>query len=299
MADAASKEVKQEVIRSLDESLGGRFSSQAGQALNHLDPANPKSAEEAAQALFKSVTKNGTDAELFKEETVEAVRKAIGIAFEKEGSAEAKAEAEKVLEAWAKTQRELVRKARPRVVNSAQARDEASRTFKHGEETGRPVTIETPKGDREVWVKGEAQSTDEAENHLEMVRQLAGEAMEHPDAAAVFIDRPLTEALAWIKGRKDVSQAQIDALDDAISKLNAIKVPKNDKAALLKTPVKEPDVVLIRRTGEGKYEIDITEVVSVDSQTDKELRARIKEANKLLPPDMVGTPDAVIPTPKK
>lgn len=182
-----------------------------------------------------------------------------------------------------------------RVANTKEARDAVKEqdSFKHASDSGREVGL---PGDRKVYLEGKSQTTDKARNHVRKMRQIAAVELEAPGTVAVFMNRPLVEVLKWIRRQKDVPKRLREAIGDAIDKLNAIKVPETSKESILKDyPVKQPDVVRVGRLGKGNYKIDITEVVSPDSQTREGLLDRIGKAVELLPEELVGKVDAVLP----
>jgi hypothetical protein len=122
--------------------------------------------------------------------------------------------------------------------------------------------------------------------------------MGRPGTVALFINRPVTAVLMWIKTQPGLSEAQIEALDSAIAMLKAIDVPNNNKALLGETPTKQPDVVRVRTADSGSkwpYQIDITEVVSPPGQTVELLGGRIDTFFNLIPPGLAGRGQAVPP----
>jgi hypothetical protein len=166
--------------------------------------------------------------------------------------------------------------------SSARARAEVLKPYDHSSDSARPYT--SRKTGNTVHVEGQPQKGTSA-GHKERMVQVAAHALDDEQTVAVFIDRPLEEALLWLERQPGVTAAQSQALQRA---RNALGVPIPPDAAKGAFPVKEPDVVRIWKDSTGAYKIDITEVYSPPGQTRNELAARISKAFKLLPNDMRG-----------
>jgi hypothetical protein len=198
--------------------------------------------------------------------------------------------------------------------NSAAARAQIERTFEHSSKSGRQVLVK--KTGNEVYVEGQVQKGTSAGHKGRMV-QVAAHALEEEDTVAVFVDRPLSEALEWIQRQKqklletlERGSSRAVAIENEIAEIQTtitkLKVSNPTDLSLGQLelakfggpyPVKEPDVVRIWTVGKGKnlqYRIDITEVVS-QGQTGPGLTARIGKTYELLPANMVGEPKALPP----
>ncbi|OWK44018.1 hypothetical protein [Fimbriiglobus ruber] len=184
---------------------------------------------------------------------------------------------------------------------SADVMDEVKREFKQSGESGRwfspPGSKET---DPKIWLEGQQQVGNTAEHNKTML-QAAATALEEKGTVAVFMDRNLTTALEWLEKQPGISEIQRAELVSTRIRLNAVTIPKDaTKAQLRQIPVKQPDVVVIRKIGTAEkpqYKIDITEVISPNSQTEKELRDRINKAFELLPSEIRGDGLAIPPAP--
>jgi hypothetical protein len=141
-----------------------------------------------------------------------------------------------------------------------------------------------------VFVEGQVQSGTSAGHQARMV-QVAANALEGEGTVAVFVDRPLVEALTWLETQPGITASQRAALQRARAGLK-VSIPENaSKDFLRQFPVKDPDVVRIRNVGTAEnpqYKIDITEVFSPPGQTREELADRLGKAFDLLPRTMRG-----------
>jgi hypothetical protein len=174
------------------------------------------------------------------------------------------------------------------VGGSAAARAEIERTFAHSSQSGRTVTVE--KTGNKVYVEGQVQSGTSA-GHQERMVQVAANALEGEGTVAVFVDRPLAEALTWLEKQPGITASERAALQRAQASLK-VSIPENASKEILRTsPVKDPDVVCFRNVGtveKPQYKIDITEVFSPPGQTREELADRLGKAFDLLPSSMRG-----------
>jgi hypothetical protein len=181
--------------------------------------------------------------------------------------------------------------------SSKEARAVIEETFEHSSKSGRKVTVK--QTGNEVYLEGQVQKGTSA-GHKERMVQVAAHFLEEEDTVAVFVDRPLTEALEWLEKQPGITPAERAALQRARDGLR-VSIPEDaPKELLRKYPVKEPDVVRIRNVGtkeKPQYLIDITEVYSPPGQTKPELDSRLEKAFELLPPSMRGNPIALPPAP--
>src|SRR5262249_38692869 len=105
------------------------------------------------------------------------------------------------------------RKRLERTVGSSRsAKAEIERTFAHSSESGRKVTVE--KTGNQVYVEGQVQSGTSA-GHQERMVQVGANALEAEGTVAVFVNRPLADALAWLEKQPGISTSQRAALEGA------------------------------------------------------------------------------------
>jgi hypothetical protein len=194
---------------------------------------------------------------------------------------------------------EAARQLEQSVGSSAEARSQIERTFEHSSDSGRLVPVK--KTGNTVYLEGQVQKGTSAGHKARMVL-VAAHQLEEQGTVAVFVDRPLIDALKWLETQPGISATQRAALELARAGLR-VPIPADasrDKDELRKYPVKEPDVVRIRNVNMGTnlppaYMIDITEVYSPPRQTEGGLLDRIQKAFDLIPSSMQGRKSAPPP----